>query len=94
MTDVERININRVMEGTKKNLYEGRVLIAKAWFEVDAYSAAVTGILNSVELALGSGSLGADGEAAILCDIVDYLVSKDPDLALSERLSTLMEEVE
>lgn len=79
---VEYTNILRVIEGARKNARQGRVLIAKPWFEADPYTAAVTGILTSIHIAAGTGISGGmnDHEFQILMEVRKRLLELDPAL--------------
>jgi hypothetical protein len=77
---IQQTETYRWIDGAKENARVGRVLIAGGWFEVDAYAAAVAGILYSIELALKSGSLGVGKEEETLTAVREFLLSRDSGL--------------
>lgn len=58
----------------------GEVWISQYWFEMDAYGAAVQGILKSIEAGLASGSIGRGAEEEVLKEVRARLVELDPEI--------------
>jgi len=53
------------------------VSVPHLWFEIDAYGAAVSGILKSIRLGLESGSLGQGSEEDTLRRVLGVLLEED-----------------
>lgn len=72
------VYMERAFANSNKATVEGRVLIPKVMFEVDPYSAAVTGIKNSVEVALRNGGAMSQDEFDTLKAVRSALFTLDP----------------
>jgi hypothetical protein len=70
-------NIPKLQEDNRS---KGRVHVHAWWFEVDAYGAAVEGILMSIKHALASGSLGQGSEEYMLREVLRTLLRRDPHI--------------
>ena len=70
--------VHRLDGMIEANEQADRVLIPALWFETDAYGAAVSGILKSIELGLASPSIGQGDEVETLEAIRELFFKIDP----------------
>ena len=73
---------NRAMEAKNKDVNQHRVLVTAIEFKIDAYSAAVSGIMQSIRLGYESDSIGAGAEQDTLRRIWEVLVEEDDALSM------------
>lgn len=82
---IDHVQLQTAMLKHKNNT--DRVLVPAVWFKVDAYGAAIAGIVRSVELALKSGSLGEGDEHNTMLRVRGLLMDLDPDIEWDRELN-------
>jgi hypothetical protein len=70
--------IDAIQDNHAVSLENGNLVVSSEWFEVDAYGAAVAGILGAIKLGLASGSLGQGAEEDTLRRVLAVLRIEDP----------------
>lgn len=76
--------ITAIQDAHQEHLDDGQLVVHKTWFELDAYGAAVSGILGAIKLGLESPTLGQGAEEEILRLLRQRLYQLDPDIKREE----------